>query len=184
MDKSSSPCPLVAITDNGIVINCAGCVKLASLCAKLKITPPLEGVAYIIPCGVWYINGDNIEVWCCVVTDDVDVCNFGVDDVDGATKPVDDADDDDVGDDILEVCDVEFCCLLWLVCCDVDIDDDDWKFVDGADVDDGDEVFMTMLFDDFGPGTSWSMSAISLSLLSLLSAADIFSSWNNQKDYC
>lgn len=49
-DKSNSPaCPLAAITDNGMVMNWGVWPKLGSPWARPKMTPPLEGVAYIIP---------------------------------------------------------------------------------------------------------------------------------------
>lgn len=185
MDKSSSPCPFAAITDNGIVINCAGCVKLASLCAKLKITPPLEGVAYIIPWGVWYIKGGIID-GCCAF-DDV-ISNFDCVDVDDAEDDDDDDTDedeacvnvDDDGTDGVVVVDEEIVCeilLLWLfvmICCC-----GDWKFallVFDEDVGAVESVLVVLLMPfNFGL-MSASISTPSLSLLSLVSAADIFSS--------
>lgn len=64
-ERSSSPCPFAATTaDSGIVMNCGGCTELASACgAKLKMTPPFDGVAYITPWGVWYTRGERIEGW-------------------------------------------------------------------------------------------------------------------------
>lgn len=80
-DKSNSPWPLAATIDNGIVKNC-GCVEFGSVCAKLKITLPFDGVAYIIPCGVWQTKGERID-GCWEADDTIEVDNdFGVFDVD------------------------------------------------------------------------------------------------------
>ena len=51
-DRSSSPWPLAATMDSGIVMNC-GWAEVGSAWARLKMTPPLDGVAYIMPWGVW-----------------------------------------------------------------------------------------------------------------------------------
>lgn len=101
------------------------------------MTPPLEGVAYIIPCGVWYISGDIIGC-----------CEVGVWFLDDVMHE----EEGDRGD----------CDAVWAA-------GDDFKcWVGNA----GGGVF------DGFPLISWSISVVSLSLLSLESAADMLSSWN------
>lgn len=73
----------VAITDSGMM-NCGPWP--GSWGARLKRTPPFDGVAYIIPWGVWYSKGESMEAvvagWMPLAVGDVGVVALGDGDAD------------------------------------------------------------------------------------------------------